>query len=91
MSQKPENQFPTVADLRDQLNALIDEGLGDLPVQVVVVPDSTMRAISTHGGNGQSRPAVMVELGGSKESRLPVTLVSAERMQRGNEPYRRVQ
>lgn len=34
-----EDKFPTLRDLRDGLTRLIDEGLGDLAAQIIIVPD----------------------------------------------------
>lgn len=81
---KPESQFPTIADMHRGLAELISAGLGDLPVQVLVAPDSTMQAICKvmAGPDYDNRPALMIELTSSAETRgrLPVCLVSADRM-----------
>lgn len=75
---KPESEFPTIADLRDRLSDLVERGLGDQPVQIVVVPDSTMQAIA-RSSNGGGKPALMIEMAGNG-NRLPVAFISAERM-----------
>lgn len=84
MSARPENEFPTIRDVRDRLTELVDQGLGDHPAQVLIVPDSTMQAIAiVTGGLGYDRtkPALLIELTGTEQSaRLPVTLVSTDRM-----------
>jgi hypothetical protein len=82
MSERPENEFPTIADLRDGLTRLVDNGLGDLPVQVLVVPDSTMQAIARQAGSDGVKPALMIELNYDEGTgRIPVTVVSTDRMQ----------
>lgn len=78
---KPESEFPTIADLRDRLSELVERGLGDHPVQIVVVPDSTMQAI-VRSSNGGRKPAIMIEMP-VNGSRLPVAFISAERMAGG--------
>lgn len=87
MSARPENEFPTIRDLRDALNRLVDGGLGDLPVQVLIAPDSTMQAIARVAGGAaydSNKPAIMIELDGPDgSSRLPPSIVSTERMSGG--------
>ena len=77
---KPESEFPTIRDLSDGLSMLVSEGLGDLPVQVLIVPDSTLQAIArvTMGAQEGDRPALMIELGDSAEGRIPVSIMSME-------------
>lgn len=85
MNAVPESNFPTLQDLRDGLSRLVESGLGALPVQVLVVPDSTMQAIariSVPGHDHDGRPALMIELDGGPESRLPVTILSTDRWSR---------
>lgn len=80
MPAKPENEFPTIRDVRDRLAELVDRGLGDLPVQLVVAPDSTMQAIArATPGFDPRKPALLIEFGGD-QGRLPVSLISAERL-----------
>lgn len=81
----PESTFPTLQDLRDGLSRLVEQGLGALPVQVLVVPDSTIQAIarvSAPEHDHDARPALMVELDGGHESRIPVTILSTDRWSR---------
>ena len=79
-----ENKFPTIRDLRDRLSELVTQGLGDHPVQVVIVPRTTMHAIAsvvrgTCDEPANGRPPLMIELiSGGSEGRLPATLVSAD-------------
>lgn len=77
---KLESEFPTISDLHDAFASLVKRGLGRLPAQVVVVPDSTLQAIAKAGRNpsGDS-PALMVELRGNT-GRIPVTIVSTSRL-----------
>jgi hypothetical protein len=78
-----ERKFPTIADLRDRLSELIDSELGHLPVQVLIVPESTMRAIARSKGHEDMRPPLMIELTPEGDfSRLPVSLISAEYLMR---------
>lgn len=83
MEEKPESEFPTIRDLSNGLSMLVSEGLGDLPVQILIVPDSTLQAIArvTVGVQEDNRPALMIELGGSVEGRIPVSIMSTDRMQ----------
>ena len=79
----PESDFPTIRDLRDRLSGLIERGLGDLPVQIVIAPDSTMQALARSlGGDKYDRekPALMIELTDDETGRLPVSFVSTDRM-----------
>lgn len=89
---KTENKFPTIRDLNNRLSSLVSDGLGDLPVQILVVPDSTLQAIArvTGGAREGDRPALMIELG-ADDGRMPVSLISADRMQRGGMPSSVVQ
>lgn len=78
---EPENRFPTIADYAERLAELVTRGLGDLPAQILVVPDSTMQAIArdTDGFDGK-KPALLIELTGKDDSsRIPVCLISADR------------
>lgn len=78
----PENRFPTIRDVRDRLAELVDKGLGDLPVQIVVMPDSTMQAIAKLMGGHSDKPALMIDLSEGDGPRLPVTLISTDRFTR---------
>lgn len=77
----PESKFPTIRDVRDQLTTLVERGLGQLPAQIVVVPDSTIQAIALQmGADPKEGPALMIEL---REGRPPVSLISTERFTPG--------
>lgn len=71
---RPESEFPTIADLRDGLTELIEQGFGDLPIQLLVVPDSTLQAIN---GTGANKPALMIDLIAEGSPRMPVSLISS--------------
>lgn len=91
----PEHNFPTIRDARDRLAELTEQGLGDLPIQILVVPDSTMQAVARATGgpdyNGDL-PALMIELTGAPPTaRLPVSLISTERLTGGGMPARGMQ
>lgn len=76
-----ENMFPTLRDVRDKLNELVGQGLGDHPVQVVIVPDSTIQAIAratAPPGYKHDRPALMVEFDGI-DGRMPILIYSTDR------------
>jgi len=74
-----ENEYPTIQDLRDRLSDLIDQGLGELPVQVLVVPDSTLQAIARASGQkDDAKPALMIDL--TDDDGNAVTVVSTDRM-----------
>lgn len=74
-----ENKFPTIRDLRDGLSMLIDKGLGEHPVQVVIVPGSTMRVIARAVADyrDDAKPPLIIELteGGP---RIPVSILSTD-------------
>lgn len=78
MGARPENEFPTIKDLRDCLNVLVDQGLGELPIQIVVMPDSTIQALAkTQKFDG--KPATMLEY--SRDGRdLGVMFISTDRL-----------
>lgn len=78
---KPESEFPTIADLVRGLSRLVDGGLGDLPVQILVVPDSTLQAIarSTDGFDPASKAALMIDLE-SSDGRMCPSIISTERL-----------
>ena len=79
-----ENSFPTIRDFRDRLNYLVNQGLGDQPVQILIVPDSTMQAISRIVSAGcdpiPDKPALMIEFEGA-DGRMPVLIYSTDRME----------
>ncbi len=75
---RPESDFPTIRDLRDGLARLVDAGLGDLPVQVIIAPDSTMQAIARATVPGHSVPAILMEFD-AVGGRLPMTMVTTDR------------
>lgn len=78
---KPESEFPTIQDLRDRLTELIELGLGDHPVQIVIVPATTMKAVCIATGPmpaNDYRPPLMIELGVDRTERMAVTIVSTD-------------
>jgi hypothetical protein len=80
---RPESDFPTIKHLRDRLTDLIENGLGDLPVQILVVPNSTIEAVArtTAGPDyDPKKPTLMIELEIVQGSRLPVSMISTEQM-----------
>lgn len=90
MVARPQNEFPTIRDVRDRLSELVERGLGDLAVQVLVVPDATMQAVaraSTPPGYeyDSGKPALMIDLEGDG-GRMPVSLISTDRMGSGDGP-----
>jgi hypothetical protein len=76
---KPESEFPTIRDVHARLAELVEQGLGDHPCQVLIVPDSTMQAIArASGAPMDGKPALMIELSG-ETGRMPVTITSTDR------------
>ena len=73
--------LPTVRDLCNGLSRLVEEGLGDLPVQIIVVPDSTLQALARVTGapafNPDTVKAKMVEFDGV-DGRLPMMMLTAD-------------
>lgn len=77
----PENNFPIISDLCEGLRRLVDGGLGNLPVQVLVVPDSTMQAIGrVTPGFDPAKPVMMVEFDGV-DGRIGPAVLSTDRWQ----------
>lgn len=84
MTARPESDFPTIRDFRDRLSELVDSGLGDLPVQIMIVPDSTIQAVANFCDPARVPgvvPALMIELPNDVGGRrMPVSLISTARM-----------
>lgn len=81
MMTKPESEFPTVNDLASAIADLIERGLGDLAVQIVVAPDSTMQSLARSlDPNYGGAPAMMIDLTMGIEGRLPIAFISTERL-----------
>lgn len=79
---QPESEFPTIKDLRDRLSVLVENGLGDLPVQLVVAPDSTMQALARANEQNSPLPALMIEY--PREGHvLGVSFISTDRLSGG--------
>ena len=77
-----EHTFPTIRDLRDRMNDLVEQGLGELPVQILVVPDSTLQAIARNAGQkDDAKPALMIDL--FDDDGNAVTLAAVERWGNG--------
>lgn len=75
-----ENTFPTIADLHKAMTNLIERGFGDLPIQIVIAPDSTLQILADRQ-EGQ-KPALMIEWH-VQEGRQPVAFVSTARLDGG--------
>jgi hypothetical protein len=83
---RPESDFPTIRDLRDLLSALVDQGLGGLPIQIVVTPNSTIQALARADGKGDGTPAIMIEY--PREGRdLGVPFITTDRYSGGTPPW----
>jgi hypothetical protein len=81
---RPESDFPTIKHLRDRLTDLIENGLGNLPVQILVVPNSTIQVVARATGGPDydpNKPVLMIELEVVNGSRLPVSMISTEQLQ----------
>lgn len=78
MSARPESEFPTLNDLRACLDELIARGFGELPVQILVVPDSTLQAIAADA----ETPALMIDFPVSTE-RMSVGFISTRYLDGG--------
>lgn len=78
-----ENEFPTIKELRDQLSKLVSAGLGELPFQIVVAPDSTIQALAKHYSRQQTKPAIMVEYIVAGRP-VGISFITTERLTPGN-------
>lgn len=80
---EPESTFATIRDVRDRLSELVERGLGDLPTQILIVPDSTLQAIARNSGpdgyDNSRKPALMIDLEGDGV-RMPVCITTVERI-----------
>jgi hypothetical protein len=78
MSEPP--NLPSIKDLHECLSELIASGVGDLPIQLLIVPDSTLQALAraTNAGHDDTKPALMIDLSGT--SGKAVGLFSADRL-----------
>jgi hypothetical protein len=57
-----EDQFPTIAQAHAVLFDLIKRGFGELPVQILIAPDSTIQALARDAGaTDDQKPALMLE------------------------------
>lgn len=75
-----ENKFPTIADMRDALTRLVDLGLGDHPVQILVVPETTIDVVArAHGEPPSGKPALMIEFE-AVAGRLPPSIICSDRL-----------
>lgn len=72
-----EETLPTLNDLQAVIAQLIADGFGELPVQIVVAPDSTLQALARR--QTDEKPALMIEYQASEE-RLPVCVLSTARL-----------
>lgn len=77
-----EDRFPTIKDAAKVLADLVDAGYGDLPVQIIAAPDTTVQALAKAAGDVGGKPAIMLEYGGG--DRLPVCVISVNRMSGAN-------
>jgi len=78
MPAKPESDFPTIMDLRDCLSKLVDQGLGELPIQIVVMPDTTIQALAK-AQSWDGKPATMLQY--SRDGKeLGVMFISTDRL-----------
>lgn len=77
---RPESEFPTIQDARDVLQHLIDKGFGELPMQLVVVPPSTLAALAKDAWHTGSKPAVMIEINARDGAEVGVLIASVDNM-----------
>lgn len=80
MAARPESEFPTIADVRDRLSELVDQGFGALPTQALLVPDSTIQAIASAAGHpAADRPAHGIDLA-ADNGRMAVLIMTVDRL-----------
>lgn len=75
-----EATLPTINDLRAVVAELIANGFGELPIQIVVAPDSTLQALARRHAN--ESPVLMIEYSAGTE-RQPVSIISTARLSSG--------
>lgn len=56
-----EDKYPTIREYADWLALLVDQGLGELPVQVLVAPGLTVQAVARILNGETGEPALMVQ------------------------------
>lgn len=76
-----ESKYPTIHDMHAVLTDMVAKGFGDMPAQLVVVPDSTMQALAkvVAGHDTESKAALMMDFLVNPD-RMPVTIMSTARM-----------
>lgn len=74
-----ESTFPTIQDYRDLLTKLVDEGFGDHPAQILIVPSSTLDVLAKHAGATGGRAALMLAYGNAS-GRQEACLTTVERL-----------
>lgn len=73
---KTEDQFPTISDLQSVLADFVANGYGELPVQVLVVPNLTLQTMAhANGAALGANPALMIEIT-VDQARHPVSILS---------------
>lgn len=89
-----EDKFPTLRDLRDGLTRLIDEGLGELAAQIIIVPDSTLQAVAkvtgAPGFNPTTDKAKLIEFDGVA-GRMPMMMLTVDYVSGKDMPSRTAQ
>lgn len=74
-----EHEFPRLRDALAVLSELVEAGLGDLPMQIIVAPDSTVQALARHSGaKDDDKPALLIEFEVGDGRR--VSIISTERL-----------
>lgn len=80
MTARPESDFATIADFAERMRGLVEQGLGSLPIQVLIVPDSTLQAIARSVPEfDPNKPALMIDLD-SPSGKMPVCVMTTDRM-----------
>lgn len=61
MTAKPESEFPTIRHAADVLAEMVANGCGELPVQILIVPDSTLVALAKAANDPAADKVRMME------------------------------
>lgn len=78
-----EDTFPTIRDASEVLDHLVEKGFGDLPLQFVIVPPSTLAALAKDAGHSGGQPTLMIEMFARDGAEVGLLIASVENLLSG--------